>query len=81
MRIINILELVNGVPQQIQSFPIYEEQLVQDVVDEAKKLYIEMIKYHDPNISEEDIEFYLDEESYDNEMGKELFIIWSDINE
>lgn len=81
MRIINILELINGIPQQIQSFPIYEEQLSRDVVDEAEKLFVEIIKYHEPDISEEDVECCLDEASFDNKNGKELFIIWSDVNE
>ena len=80
MRIINILELINGIPQQIQSFPIYEEQFSQDVVENAEKLYVEMMKYHEPEISEEDVEWCLNEGFYDNRKGKELFIIWSDIN-
>jgi len=90
MRIINVLEVINGIPSQIQSFPIYKEQLSQDVVDRAEKLFLELIeKNKEPlrmrGLSEEDIEdvteFYLDEGVYDDKNGYEVYIIWSEVNE
>ena len=77
MQIINVLEIVNGIPSQIESFPIWEEQLSQDVIKEAEELFVEMIKYHTPDILEEDIDYCLEEGSYDNGNGKEVYLIWS----
>ena len=36
MRIINVIEIVDNNVQGITSYPIHEEQLSQDVVDEAE---------------------------------------------
>lgn len=89
MRIINVLEIINGIPSEIKSFPIYEEQLSGEIVDEAEKLFLKLIEENrkpllEQNLSEEDIEdteeFYLDEGIYDNKNGYELYIIWSEIN-
>ena len=43
MRIVNILEIINGIPQSIESFPIFEEQLSEDVVEKAELLFIQKI--------------------------------------
>jgi len=43
MRIINIVEQLNGIITQILSFPVYEEQLSQDVVDEAENTFKQII--------------------------------------
>lgn len=81
MRIVNVLEIINGIPNQIESFPIYEEQLSDDVVQQAEDDFIEKIKEHSADeLSEEDEEFYLDEGSFDNKNGYEVYLIWSDIN-
>ena len=89
MRIINVLEIINGIPYKIESFPIYEEQLSEEIVDEAEKLFLKLIEENrksllKENLSEEDIEdteeYYLDEGVYDNKNGYELYIIWSEIN-
>lgn len=80
MRVINILELLNGIPSQIQSFPIYEEQLDGEVVEQAEKLFEEMIRYHENDITDEDIEACIEEGVFDDNNGHELYIIWSEIN-
>lgn len=82
MRIINILKIINGIPQSIDSFPIYEEQLSDDVVEKAEALFIEKINenIHPEVLSDEKQEFHLDKGIYDDMNGYEIYIIWSDIN-
>ena len=82
MRIVNILEIINGIPQSIESFPIFEEQLSEDVVEKAELLFIQKINenIHPEILPDEKQEFYLDEGSYDDMNGYEVYIIWSDIN-
>ena len=84
MRIINVIEIVSGIPNKIESFPIYEDQLSEEIVDEAEKLFIEMILKKELEfnevLTEEEKEFFLDEGYYDNKNGYELYIIWSEIN-
>ena len=84
MRIINVIEIVSGIPNKIESFPIYEDQLSEEIVDEAEKLFIEMILKKELEfnevLTEEEKEFFLDEGYYDNKNGYALYIIWSEIN-
>jgi hypothetical protein len=85
MRIINVLEIINNIPSKIESFPIYEEQLSQEIVDKAEELFIKLIeenrnKQERLSLSEKDKDFYLSEGIYDDKYGYELYIIWSDIN-
>lgn len=82
MRIINVLEIINGIPSNIESFPIYEDQLSEDVIEQAEILFIEKINknIYPEVLSDEKQEFYLDEGSYDDMNGYEVYIIWSDIN-
>ena len=82
MKIINILEIINGIPQSIDSFPIYEEQLSNDVVEKAEALFLQKINknIYPEVLSDEKQQFYLDEGNYDNMNGYEVYIIWSDIN-
>lgn len=76
MRIINILEIINGIPSRIESFAIYEEQLSQDVVERAEQFFISLAT---ENGHEGDDEFILDEGNYDDSNGYEIYIIWSEI--
>jgi hypothetical protein len=82
-RIINVLELLNGIPSQIESFPIYEEQLSEEVVKQAEKYFLDLVKEHNQSIDgslefdedwEEDI---LDNAYYSDDNGYEVYIIWS----
>jgi hypothetical protein len=79
MRIINVLEMDKGVPSELTSFPIYEEQLSSDVIEDAENFFIERISaVIQPDVlTEDDIEFYLDEASFHNKSGKSIYLIWS----
>jgi hypothetical protein len=78
MRIVNVLEIINGIPSQIESFPIWEEQLSREVVEGAEKFFIELCKAGgNIEFSDEEIEDLLDEGQYDDQNGHEVYIIWS----
>jgi len=82
MRIVNILQIKNGIPQSIDSFPILEEQLSEDVVNEVEELFIEKVEKFVPNLSDEDRDAYLEDGFFSDEIGNEIYIIWSDsVNE
>lgn len=83
MRIINVLEIIKGIPSKIESFPIYEDQLDQEVVDEAEKLFKKMILENhsfDDETEKDELEACLDDGCFDDKNGYELYIIWSEIN-
>ena len=83
MRIINVLELLDGIPSDLVSFVIYEEQLSEDVVEEAEQLFIEKInKDISPDLLTEDEESdYIEEGVYLNVItGYGVFLIWSETN-
>jgi len=78
MDIINVIETINGIISQIQSFTIVggNEEEKQIVVEQAEKCFIDMIERHRIIEEEEDKLYYL-EEAYYNVNGYEIQIIWS----
>jgi hypothetical protein len=82
MRIVNIVRIKSGIPMGIDSFPILEEQLSEDVVNEVEELFIEKVEKFVPNLSDEDRDAYLEDGFFSDEIGNEIYIIWSDsVNE
>lgn len=79
MRIINVIELSNGTISNVESFGVFEEQLVQDVVDAAEKYFLEKVKENCAGYDEDDEEAHLDNGTFTNDKGYEVTIIWSDI--
>lgn len=78
MQIINVIETINGVISQIQSFTIEgdNEEEKQFVVEQAEKCFIDIVKEHEPDLEEEDEENYISD-GYDDQNGYEVQIIWS----
>ena len=76
MRIINLLVINSGIPESIESFPIYEEQLSQDVIDKVEAAFKEEVLKHlcsEDNFEDE----WIDYGSFDDCNGHEVYIIWS----
>ena len=84
MRIINVLEMMGGIPEFIQSFPIYEEQLSEEVVEQAENFFIsrihEFYTFEDDENKEQIIQDAIDNGSFETSEGVEIYIIWSDID-
>ena len=80
--IINVLELESGIPSKITSFPIWEEQLSENIVEEAENFFKNLIwenSKHRITLEEfeQNIDFNLEEGQYDDYNGYEVHIIWS----
>jgi len=77
MRILNVIELLNGTITQILSYPVYEEQLSQDVVDEAEKMFTSII--NEVNGTDiEDMDSFIEDGYYSDDNGWELYLTWSE---
>ena len=85
MRVINLVTIKAGVVDNIESFAVWEEQLVQDVVDAAEKRFLEIAKElgwdenEEDGISEEQI---LEDGYFECETGTwdSICISWSDVD-
>jgi hypothetical protein len=81
MRIINVVEQLQGTITQILSFPVYEEQLSQDVVTEAENLFkgiINEVTGIDPD--SEDMEMIIEDGYYTDDNGWDVSLVWSETN-
>lgn len=76
MRIVNVIERSQSGSMTVHSFPVREELLSQDVVDEAESLFVKILtENHVKNI---DMEESLEAGYYDDNRGYELYLIWSE---
>ncbi len=77
MRVINVIESTKQNPvMSIESFGVYEEQLSQNIVDEAERLF--EMKAKENGVAEEELESALDDGYYGN-GDYTLSIVWSTI--
>ena len=79
MRIINVIEIKFGVLENIISFPILEEQLSDEVVSNAEAEYLKRCREHGADEEEFDDDFMLNEAYFDNGLGYEVMISWSEV--
>lgn len=84
MRVINLITIKAGVVDNIESFGVFEEQLVQDVVDAAEKRFLEIAKklgWDEDDEDEMTEEELLDNGYFECETGTwdSICITWSDI--
>lgn len=82
MRIINVLEIINGIPSTIESFPIHEDQLSEDVTEKAELLFINKINenIYPEVLSDDGQEIHIENGFYQNMNGYEVYLSWSNIN-
>jgi len=80
MRIISVILVSQGIVHSIQSFGIHEEQFSSDVVKEAEKLFELECRQLSDNITDDDMETYIENGYYDSEMNyMSVNLVWSDI--
>jgi len=81
MRILNLLQIVDGIPTFIKSFAVYEDQLSEYVIEQAELTFLDRINEHiHPEVlSDEEQESFLEEGCYvhDDEYG--VYLVWSDV--
>lgn len=82
MNIVNVIEIIKGIPNRIESFPIWEEQLSEEVVEKVEKLFLELIEKKYPRFIEDEFqkEDILDDGYFDDDNGYYVCIIWSEIS-
>lgn len=80
MRIINVIEIFNGVVQNIESFGVFEEQLADEVVEQAEKCFKEKVVEHGGEKAGEFADQYLDDGGYYG-MDHSVVLVWSYIEE
>lgn len=78
MRIVNIIVLYGGVIDEIYSFPIFEEQFSQDVIDNAESKFVELVKGNETNFPDEILELAIKEKHYENKK-REIIVLWSNV--
>lgn len=79
-RIINVLTIEKGIPSEIKSFEIYEEQLSGEVIEEAENYFKKLIKENYKFTEEEDEDETLEkavENGYFDTFKKSFYLIWS----
>jgi hypothetical protein len=77
MRVINVIYVKNCEVEEITSFGVFEEQLSNDVVEQAEKHFANLIK-KGSIVSDEEIEAALDNGIYEG-VNYTYSIVWSDI--
>jgi len=78
MRVINVVVIKGGVVDNIDSFGVFEEQLVNDVVKPAEELFIQKAKDNGFIGDGEEEESLLDDGYFEFYDGS-VCITWSDI--
>ena len=80
MRVINLVEAENNIVLGVDSFCIFEDQMSDDVVEEAEGTFLEKIR-ENGFLSEDidEINDILDDGYWCNESGYSASIVWSEI--
>lgn len=80
MDIINIIEQKNGIIESISSYAIWEPQLSTDIINQAEKGFKNRIKELYPDVyDEEELDAEWDAGDFDDNNGRELAVVWSEI--
>jgi len=81
MRIINIITQDAGVINEVTSFGVFEEQLVNDVVEKAEELFMKKAKEYGFDEEDCDDADILSDGWYESPNGTypSVAIVWSDI--
>jgi hypothetical protein len=76
MRFISIVTTSENLVTNIETFPIFEDQLSADVIEQAEAFFKKEVLKYDSNMNDEDIEFFL-EEGYADINGTCICVAWS----
>lgn len=81
MRVINVIEILNGIVDHVESFGVFEEQLSDEVAEKAEEHFEEKIKAKNPNIEDEELEEAKENGTWSTEFQEyyDICIVWSDI--
>jgi hypothetical protein len=81
MKILTLIETINGNVGTVESFPVFEEQLSEDVIEQAEQRMIELIKkevyFESTEEQEQAIEKAVEEHEYDDLNGYFISLVYS----
>jgi len=80
MRIVNVIEICNGSVCSLNSWPILEDQLSEDVIDNAIKFYAKCIEEKTGSEYDLIMDIFKDQYHWSNGEGYEVFIMFSNVN-
>lgn len=76
MRILNVIEVLGGDISQILSYPIHEDQLSEEVIEQAedtfKKILMEV-----KGMEEDECDSCIEDGYYSDDNGWEVYLMWS----
>ncbi len=79
MQVLNIIKVKNNSIEEITSFGIIDDQLMDLVIDEVENSFIQSLKSLVNDITEEEIDDALDNGAYHG-ANYSLSLVWSDFN-
>jgi hypothetical protein len=83
MRILNVVELEDGIVNKITSFIIVNDENLHEVVKKAESLFEKCIKenykFEDDEDKNEIIEFAIENGDFETYGGYNVCLIWSDL--
>lgn len=80
MRIINIIDEIDGVIHSVNSFPILEDQISEDQVENAENFFFECLEQRNIKIEDDDKSYILEDGYYNDDNGYSISIVWSNVN-
>ena len=82
MRIINVIEVENHVVKNVLSFPVWDEDKVNSVSDEAEQMFINQVIANCEPADDNYLDMYLDshvEDGYYYNNNYSVSIVWSNV--
>jgi len=85
MRVINVILIKHGAVHEIDSFGVFEEQLSQEIVDQAEKKFKEKVLEVSNECEEEfednhsSIESFIEDGRYQRDSQTSVCLTWSEI--
>jgi len=76
MRILNVIEVVDNTVIGVESFPIIEEQLSEEIVEKAEELFKKKAVENGYDSTEEDDSYLLDDGRWEN-LDYAIHLYWS----
>lgn len=78
MEVVNVIEIRSGLVETVKSFVILNEEDKDRITKEAEEYFKELIENYDEDITDEDMEVYIEDGEYNNQFfGYSVILTWS----
>jgi hypothetical protein len=79
MRLINVIVIKDNLLDSIETFPVIDDQLSSEVVEQAENYFIEQCKLNEPNLDSFNFESFI-EDKYFSKENISICLTWSNIS-